>query len=117
MRNLVLLGACLLSACATVVDPGVDEANETYIPFISTTGVLEWEARGEGAVYIRSATNQWYLVQTMNSCSRLHTANALGFVTSGLDQLDRNGAILAEGQRCPIRSVTLSGPPPEKTRG
>jgi hypothetical protein len=37
---------------------------------------------------------------------------ALGFETSAGDQLDRYGAILADGWRCQIASVTLSPPPP-----
>ena len=111
--SLLLFAVVSLAACASVPD-GPEEANETYIPFISSTGILDWRPSGEGALYIRGATNQWYFVRTLNRCARLHTANALGFVTAGLDQLDRNGAILAEGQRCPIRSITLSAPPPEK---
>jgi hypothetical protein len=37
----------------------------------------------------------------------------LGFVTPGLDELDRSGAILAEGQRCPIASINRSVQPLE----
>ncbi len=118
MKAILTSGAALLlAACASAPPVETASAGETYIPFIKSTGVLEWKAVGAGTLYVRSATNQWYLVRTMNACSRLHSDNALGFVTVGMDQLDRHGVILAEGWRCPLRSVTLSGPPPERQRG
>lgn len=91
-------------------------AAETAIPFVRTNGILDWRAAGDGALYIRGNSGGWYFVRTMSPCTRLQTAITLGFVTSVGDQLDRYGAILAEGQRCPIASVVRSGPPPEAPR-
>ncbi len=103
-----------LAACSAA-DTGVPSAGgtETAIPFVRTNGILEWRAAGEEALYIRSNSGGWYFVRTMSPCTRLKTAITLGFITSAGDQLDRYGAILAEGQRCPIESVVRSEPPPE----
>jgi hypothetical protein len=53
----------------------------------------------------------------MGRCSRLKTANSLGFDTSPMGQLDRHSAIIAGGHRCPIVSVVRAdGPPPKKRK-
>jgi hypothetical protein len=111
MRKLMLAPLLLFTGCATL-GPASD-TGETAIPFISSTEVIEWRVRDERSLFVHGITNQWYLVTTMGSCGRLRTANTLGFVTArGTDDLDRHGAILAEGQRCQIASVTRSEPPP-----
>ena len=104
----------LLAAAATgAVAQPEKRARETAIPDVSSTGVIEWRVVADNALYVRGYNGDWYLVRTMNRCSRLHTAVSLGFVTSALDQLDRFGAILAQGQRCPIASVVKAAPPAE----
>jgi hypothetical protein len=111
MRQLIFAPLLLLAGCATAGSQRL--AGETAIPFIASTEVVEWRVRDERSLYVHGITNQWYLVTTMGSCGRLRTANTLGFVTArGTDDLDRHGAILAEGQRCQIESVTRSEAPP-----
>ena len=111
MRKLIFAPLLLFTGCATA--GAHRSAGETAIPFISSTQVVEWRVRDESSLYVHGITNQWYLVATMGNCGRLRTANSLGFVTArGTDDLDRQGAILAEGQRCQIESVTRSEPPP-----
>jgi hypothetical protein len=110
-----LLGALLLGGCAT--DGAAPVSGQSGVPFVSSTGVIEWRVQDDRTLYVQAVTNRWYLVRTMNICSRMRTATTLGFVTArGTDELDRDGAILAEGQRCPIESVTRSEEPPEKPR-
>jgi hypothetical protein len=105
----------LLGACATA---GSREAtDETYIPYVSSNGVVEWRATSDDTVYLRAVTGGWYRVQTMGRCSVLLDALSLGFYTSANGQLDRFGAILAEGRQCPVASVVRSDAPPEKQRG
>ena len=106
----------LLAGCATGGTP--DLSGRAAVPFVSSTGVIEWRVRDDRSVYVQAVTNEWYLVRTMGSCARMRTATTLGFVTArGIDELDRHGAILAEGQRCQIESVTISGEPPAEVRG
>ena len=114
MKVKVLLPVLLaLAACATgeTLPPG-----ETRIPFVSSTRVIEWRAVADDSVYVRGGNGDWYLVRTSNRCTRLHTATSLGFVTSALDQLDRFGAILAQGQRCPVASIIRAEPPAKVAR-
>jgi hypothetical protein len=106
--------ALLAAACSTTGPvPGGDAAAEASIPFVSSNGISEWRRAGEGMLYIRSISGEWYIARTMNICSALDSALSLGFLTSPTGQLDRFGTILAEEQRCPIASLVRSGPPPE----
>jgi hypothetical protein len=96
----------------------VISAKETSIPFVSSNGIIDWQAAGDEALYIKAFDGFWYYVRTMGPCRRIKSSDSLGFVTSALDQLDRHGAILAGGQRCPVASVVRSdAPPPKKARG
>lgn len=84
---------------------------ETSIPFVRSEGVLDWQVTGDNSLYLRGYNGRWYFVRTTNRCPRLVDALALGFVVSANDQLDRYGAILAQGMRCPVASVTYAAPP------
>ncbi len=117
MTKTAWLGAVLLLAgCAT--DGAVSRSDQSSVPFISSTEVIEWRVLDDRNLYVRAVTNQWYLLRTLGPCARMRTATNLGFVTAGgLDELDRFGAILAEGWRCPLESVTRSAEPPPEARG
>ena len=115
MKKLLALSAVsLLAACTTAEAPLA--AGETSIPYFGTTGILEWRAAGEDALYIRGDTGRWYLVRTSGLCSRLRSATTLGYETRGVRQIDRFTTLLVEGQRCPVASVVRSPPPPEPAR-
>jgi hypothetical protein len=100
----------LLAAAAVAPPPG----EETVIPFVRSRGVLDWRADGDDSLYVRGYNGRWYYVRTMNPCPRLRDALTLGFVATGSDQLDRYSAILAQGMRCPVASVTYAAAPPPK---
>jgi hypothetical protein len=105
-----ILPALLVAAAAAPPPPGT----ETNIPFVHSRGVLDWQAAGDDSLYVRGYNGRWYYVRTSNRCPRLHDALTLGFVVSANDQLDRFGAIVAQGMRCPIASVTFAAAPPPK---
>ncbi len=116
-RTIFASAALLLGACATTGE-GVDITTQAAVPFVSSTSVLEWRVLDQDTLYVRSVTNQWYQVETMGPCPRLRTGVTLGFQTArGTDELDRHGAILVQGSRCPLRSVTRSVEPPAEARG
>jgi hypothetical protein len=52
----------------------------------------------------------------MNRCTRLRSALAIGLQTSALDQLDRHGAIMVQGVRCGVESITRSDGPPKRVK-
>jgi hypothetical protein len=113
MRRPIILAAAALAAAPAAA---ATNSTEVAIPFASSNGIHDWQADGNRGLYIKSITGQWYYARTMGVCGRLRTALSLGFETSAGGQLDRHGAILAEGVRCPIKSLVRSDPPPRKKR-
>lgn len=114
MRNILSLAVLgLVAGAATAAAP---KSDETVIPFINSLSNVEWKAVSDDSAYVRGGRGEWYLVRTSNRCTRLRTSLGLGFQTSALGQLDRHGALLVQGQRCPVASITRSGEPPRKTR-
>lgn len=112
-RKMTLLFLTLAGGCASAAERPADE---TSIPFISSLGSVEWKAASDDSAYVRGGNGRWYLVRTTNRCTRLLSSLALGFETSAGNQLDRHGALLVQGQRCPVASITPSGEPPKKAR-
>jgi len=110
-----LLALPLLFAGAAAMAPAT-ASPEVVIPFVSSIGSIEWKRASDDSLYIRGGNGRWYFVRTTNDCSHLATSLGIGLQTSALDQLDRNGAILVQGQRCPVASITASEGPPRKVR-
>lgn len=114
-----ILGVALLgfagAASAETIVTEIAPA-ETVIPFVSSIRAIEWKAASDDSLYVRGGKGEWYFVRTSNRCTRLLAARAIGFQTSAADQLDRHGAILVQGVRCPVASITASGEPPKKSR-
>lgn len=109
--------AAALAGCATAAPPpAAVSAAETVIPFIGSLSSIEWKAVSDEAAYVRGGRGEWYLVRTTNRCTRLRSASSLGFDVSALDQLDRYGALLVGGQRCPVASIVRADPPPKRVR-
>ncbi|HEX8467957.1 MAG TPA: DUF6491 family protein [Allosphingosinicella sp.] len=108
----------MLAGLATAATPAVaNERNgETVIPFMSSLNAIEWKAASDDSLYLRGPKGDWYFIRTMNRCSRLRSSPGIGFQTSARDQLDRHGAILVQGVRCPVESITRSDGPPRKAR-
>jgi hypothetical protein len=114
MRSTLILIAVGLVAAAPV---SAGERNgETVIPFMSSLNAVEWKAASDDSLYLRGPRGDWYFIRTMNRCSRLRSSPGIGFQTSPRDQLDRHSAILVQGVRCPVESITRSDGPPRKAR-
>ena len=113
--SIAAVATVLLAGCATAA-PQQPASGETVIPFVSSIRDVEWKAASDQSAYIRGGRGEWYLVRTSNRCTRLLSANGLGFQTAAANQLDRFGALLVEGQRCPVASITRSEKPPRKLR-
>jgi hypothetical protein len=109
-RWIILAAAVALTGCATT--HGAGRSSETGIPFVASNGILEWRAANENLLYIRGFDGKWYQARTMGKCARLLAATSLSFDVNVPGELDRHGAIIAEGWRCPLASVTRSDPPP-----
>jgi hypothetical protein len=112
MRTLLSLTLLSLATGANAA-PG-PRAAEIKIPFINSMSNVEWKAASDDSLYLRGPKGDWYFVRTANRCTRLLAARGIGFQTvSG--QLDRNGAIMVQGVRCPVADIARSdGPPPRR---
>jgi hypothetical protein len=111
MRTTLSLIVLALAAAPAIAK---DRSGETVIPFMSSLNAVEWKPASNDSLYLRGPRGDWFFIRTMNRCNRLRTSSGIGFQTSARDQLDRHGAILVEGVRCPIESITRSEGPPRK---
>ena len=116
MRKILSLAVLALAAGSATAATTETAPAETVIPFVSSIRAVEWKAASDDSLYVRGGRGEWYFVRTSNRCTRLRAARAIGFQTSAADQLDRHGAILVQGVRCPVASITASGEPPKKPR-
>jgi len=113
IRQAVIVSSLLVAAPALAFDPPVSaQAAETRVPRMAS--FLEWIADGDRGLYIRADTGRWYYARTRAPCPRLANDVALRFETRGGRDLDRFGAIRAEGWRCDLASVTESDGPPRR---
>ncbi|MEA3065030.1 MAG: hypothetical protein QOJ27_1476 [Sphingomonadales bacterium] len=111
MRNSLILAISLAAGSAAAAGT---PSGETAIPFINSMSNVEWKAASKDSLYLRGGRGEWYFVRTSNRCSRLQAAHGIGFETSALGQLDRHGAIMVQGVRCPVASIVRSDGPPRK---
>lgn len=97
-----------LAAAATAQTPP-----QTSIDEISR--FIRYQRDGERALYVQSSIGRWYLVEFQGgNCPRLADSTSLGFDAAPFNRLDNTSAVIAGGSRCPIASVTRSGPPPRE---
>ncbi|MGH6780921.1 MAG: DUF6491 family protein [Sphingomonadaceae bacterium] len=113
MKTLIATALPFIMAASSA---SAGEPRETGIPFVSKDGIQDFKADGDRGLFIRSINGNWYYARTMGPCSRLQTAITLGFETAGIDELDKNGTIIAQGWRCPLKSVTRTEAPPRKAK-
>lgn len=113
MKTLIAAALPFIMAASSV---SAGEPEEAAIPFVSKDGIQDFKADGNRGLFIQSINGNWYYAKTMGPCSRLQTAITLGFETAGVDELDKHGAIIAQGWRCPLKSVTRSEAPPKKAK-
>lgn len=86
-------------------------APQTSIDEISR--FIQYRRDGERALYVQSSVGRWYLVEFQGgNCPRLRGSNGIGFDAAPFNRLDNTAAVIADGVRCPIASVTRSVPPP-----
>jgi len=116
IRSSLLAASFLAAAAAPALafdPPAGADSREVRIPRMSQ--FLEWVPDGENGLFIRADTGRWFYARTREACPRLDNNVALRFDTRGGRDLDRFGAIRAEGWRCDLASVTESaGPPPRR---
>ncbi len=104
--------AALLSAVPTVAaQPQAKIGEEARIPFADTTGIRNFRADSDKALYIEGQNGRWYYAETFGPCSGLNFASRVGFITKGTGTLDRFGQILVDGRTCQLKSLVTAEDP------
>ena len=116
MKTPLLLLAAAMAAPA-FASPAAPAREEVSIPFVNhPRAIRTFEAPSDDLVYLQDRQGRWYRTELGGSCFGLRWANVIGYDTRGGLSLDRFGAILVDGQRCPIVSLTRGDPPPRRHR-
>jgi hypothetical protein len=112
---LSLAGAALLagSAVAAPAAPSGEAEAEARIPFLHIGRMRHFRAVDRETLYIQARRNEWYRVTTF-SCLNLPWAHVIGVDTRGSAVFDRTSVLIVDGERCSVRSVVPSGPPPSR---
>ena len=83
---------------------------QASIPF-PEHNIDDWRPNGRQGLWIR-AQRQWYYAELFAPCEELPWALHVGFGTDGTTRFDRYSFIVVKGERCTLRSLTKSSPPP-----
>jgi hypothetical protein len=108
------LATLLTAAVATASN--ADEASasgseEVSIPFAAHHGIENWRAVDRDTLLIEGHGDRWYRAELMGSCPGLRHALSIGFDHEPDGSFDRFSAIIVDGQRCPLRSLTQTTAP------
>lgn len=88
---------------------------DATIPFINIgQSIRNWQPDGTDGLYIQDTRRNWYRASIIGPCTGLPFAQRIGFITRGMDQLDRFSAILVDGERCTFSALVTSNPPPPR---
>ena len=115
---LALAAAASLAGGAAFAEPAPVPAveQEARIPFLHISRFRTFRAVDRETLYIENRRNQWYRVSLLGHCPGLPYTMTIGVDTRGSQTLDRFSTLLVDGDRCAIRSVVRSGPPPPRQR-
>ncbi|MEO7207798.1 MAG: DUF6491 family protein [Steroidobacteraceae bacterium] len=124
----VMLATTLLAAAAVATaadDPTPPPAGssaaapapaaEAQIPF-AKRNIWNWQVVDDQTVLIQDQGRRWYKASLFSHCIGLPFANTIAFDSNPGGTFDKFSAILARGQRCPLRSLVETTAPPKKTK-
>lgn len=115
----LFLALAALSAAPVAAQPrpaaSAQAAEEVRIPFVSFGGIRSFRADRDDEVYIEDRSRNWYRAELYGPCFGLPWALRIGIDPRG-SSFDRFSVLLVERERCQIRSLVRSGPPPKKAK-
>lgn len=91
-----------------------EQEQQARIPFVNHGGIRNWHAEDRDTLYIEGSNRQWYKAELMGNCIDLDFAHSIGFKTGPTGTFDRFSTIITGEDRCPVKSLVKSGPPPKK---
>lgn len=89
---------------------------EVSIPFADHGGIRDWRPVGRDALLVEGTHGKWYRVELMGGCFDLPFADRVGFRSNPAGDFDRFSSVFVRGQRCAVKSVTASAPPPKPVK-
>lgn len=95
---------------------GEGRGPEVSIPFADRGGIRDWRAVGRDALLVEGTGHRWYRVELFGPCFDLPFVERVGFHANPTGEFDRFSAVFVRGQRCTVKSVTASAPPPRRTK-
>lgn len=117
--GLVAMSALSLSACALYRGDAADSraandaaASGETTPHMSRTDaelqtyrIRDWSAPNDKTLLVKSLDGSTYRAEFMGPCTGLRFSDTIGFVTRGLNELDKySGIVLSDGTRCAFRT-------------
>ncbi|BBE33756.1 DUF6491 family protein [Sphingosinicella microcystinivorans] len=111
-----VIAALLCAVPALAAAPQAKIGEEARIPFADTTGIRNFHAENDHALYIEGQTGRWYYAETMGPCMGLNFATQIGFITKGTGTLDKFGQILVDGRTCQLKSLVNAEDPGKKAK-
>ena len=120
MKKLVLAIIAASLAVPALATPAVDaqhfaKAEQARIPFPGFR-IRNFHADGRDVVYLQDQKRDWYRADLIGPCTGLPFARAIGIDTRGSSSFDRFSAVIVEGDRCQLLSLTRSAGPPKKAK-
>jgi hypothetical protein len=109
--------AASLAAPALAAPPAEERARgeEVGIPFPGFR-LRDFRPESRDVLYIEDRRRNWYRAELIGPCLELPFARAIGIDTRGSSRFDRFSAIVVEGERCQLTSLTRSDGPPKKAK-
>jgi hypothetical protein len=93
---------------------GAVPAAEASIPFADHGGIYNWEVIDDRTMLLQDRDKRWYKATVLFSCQGLTSKQRVGFVANPDGSFDKMSALQVGDQRCPLKSLTRTGPPQRK---
>lgn len=120
MKKLIALAALFAATGAALPavagPPPPPPGAEASIPFANHGGIYNWQAVDRDTLYVQDIHRHWYRATLMGPCLDLDFAERIGFDVDATDRFDHFSSVVVRGQRCALRSLVASGPPPKRAK-
>jgi hypothetical protein len=88
-----------------------NQASQATIPFANQGGISNWKVVDDSTLLIQDKHRHWYLAKLQTGAYDLAFAESIGFVTLPSGALGKFSAVVVNGRRYPIISLTRTEPP------
>jgi Family of unknown function (DUF6491) len=114
--NIRTIVRAIAASMLTMTVAGTAMASDASIPFADHGGIRDWSPDGNQALYVQARDSRWYRAELMGYCPDLPHVLSIAFISEASGEFDRFSSIVVRGQRCMLKSLTESDPPPNKAK-